>query len=83
MKILALLFFIAMLVFIGRDTYWVWFHPNKFIEKTIRRRDKIYPSMKGQPLLFDNDALIKMDRIALPIVFILVFFIFILVLMEI
>jgi hypothetical protein len=83
MKILFLLFFIAMLVFIGRDIYWVWFHPNKFIEKTISRRDKIYPSMKGQPLLFDNNTLIKMDRIALPFVFILIFLIFLLVLMEI
>lgn len=83
MKILSLLFLVAFLVFIGRDSYLVWFHPDKFIEKTLRRRDKVYPSMKGQPLLFDNDALIKWDRILLPFGFVFIFLIFIIVLMEI
>ena len=83
MKIFSLLFLVAFLIFIGRDIYLVWFHPNRFIEKTIRRRHKSFPFMKGQPLLFDNDALIKWDRILLPFGFIFVFLIFILVLMEI
>jgi hypothetical protein len=83
MKILSVLFLVIFLVFIGRDTYWVWFHPDKFIENTIRRRDKAFPSMKGQPLLFDNDALIKWDRFVLPFGFIFVFLIFIIALMEI
>ena len=83
MKILSLVFLVAFLIFIGRDTYLVWFDPDKLIERTIGRRDKVFPFMKGQPLLFENDALIKWDRILLPFGFIFVFLIFLLVLIEI
>ena len=83
MKTLSLVFLVAFLIFIGRDTYLVWFHPDKFIEKTVGRRDKVFPFMQGQPLLFETDALIKWDRILLPFGFIFIFLIFLLVLIEI
>ena len=83
MNIFFMLFLVAFLILAGRDSYLVWFHPDKFIEMTIKRRDKSFPSMRGEPLLFDDDALIKWDRILLPFGFIFVFLIFILVLMEI
>jgi hypothetical protein len=82
MKIISLIFLVAFLTFLGRDIYLVWIHPDKFIGKTLRRRDKNIPLMKGQPLLFDNDALIKWDGILLPIGFIFVFLIFLIVLTE-
>jgi|RhiMetdeSRZDD1v2_1073273.scaffolds.fasta_scaffold02311_11 hypothetical protein len=82
MKIISLLLLVAFLIFTGRDIYLVWFHPDKFIEKTLRRRDKSFPFMQGQPLLFENDNLIKWDRILLPFGFIFVFIIFLIVLMK-
>jgi hypothetical protein len=82
MKIISLIFLVAFLTFLGREIYLVWFHPDKFIKKTLRRRDKSFPFMKGQPLLFDNDALIKWDRILLPLGFIFAFLIFLIVLTE-
>ena len=50
---------------------------------TIKRRDKSFPSMRGEPLLFDDNALIKWDRVLLPIIFILVSVVLVLALMEI
>ena len=78
-----LLFLLVFLIYVGKDLYLVWFHPNDFIEKTLKRRDKSFPFMKGQTFLFDNDALIKWNRILLPLGFMFVFIIFLLVLMEI
>ena len=75
-KIISLAFLVAFLTSLGKDIYLVWFHPDKFIEKTLRRRDKSFPFMKGQPLLFDDDALIKWDRILLHFGFIFVFLIY-------
>ena len=72
MNIFFILFLIVFWVFAGRDSYLVWLHPDKFIEMTIKRRDKSFPSMKGEPLLFDDEFLIKWDRVLLPIIFILV-----------
>ena len=83
MKILSLLCLIAFTIFVGRDAYFVWFNPDKFVEMIIKRRDKSFPTMRLEPLLFDNNALIKWDRVLLPIIFILLFFGLVLILMEI
>lgn len=82
MEIFFILFLVGFLVFIGRDAYFVWFNPDKFIEMTIKRRDKSFPAMRGEPLLFDDDALIKWDRVLLPIFFILVLLVLIIALID-
>ena len=83
MKIFSILFLVIFLIFMGRDSYSVWFKPDKFIEMTIKRRDKSFPSMKGEPLLFDDDALIKWNRVLLPVIFILLFLVLVVALIEI
>jgi len=73
MIIIFSIFLLMAIFFVGRDTYLVWFDPNKFIEMTVQRRNKRSPSMRGVPLLFDDDALIKWDRALLPIILYLSF----------
>jgi hypothetical protein len=70
MKIIFLVFLIASLYFIGRDTYLVWFKTDAFIEiqrKHIKRYLNILPFMKVFYISPENN--ITICRLFLPFMF--------------